>query len=265
MKARILSSAAFALLAVAGTNASAQIVDVVGLTPPSGGSGAVNSHMWTGGAPDSVLWDNGPVFDLPGPPPLSQLISPNSTFGFGAQTAGTTSNAVADNFTVSGGGWNLTQLTFFMYQTGATSFTFTGLNYQITNAHGDPIAWTAGTINNGGLVAYRVQNTTPTNTQRPIFAIQVPVNLFLGDGNYVLRWQAAGTLTSGPWQPPVVPTTGGNGTQSLNGAAFNPAIDVGGNIGVDFPFLVEGTVVPAPGSLAILGLGGLLAARRRRN
>jgi len=32
---------------------------------------------------------------------------------------------------------------------------------------------------------------------------------------------------------------------------------------MELPFTMHGTVVPAPGALALLGLGGLVARRRR--
>ena len=73
------------------------------------------------GAHADTLYNNGPVYDLAGAPNYSQLISPNSTFGFGAQTSA--NNAVADDFT-AGATWNVSKLTFYMYQTGATAFSF---------------------------------------------------------------------------------------------------------------------------------------------
>ena len=152
-----------------------------------------------------------------------------------------------------------------MYQTGAPAFTFTGINYQIANTHGDAISWTGAAVTSGGVSAYRVTSTTLTNRDRPIYAIDVAVNLVLGPGNYVMRWQASGSLASGPWQPPIVPTNGGgNGMQSLANAAFGAAIDTGSGSQVEFPFTISGTVVPAPGAFGLIGIGALVAIRRRR-
>ncbi|MBS0188249.1 MAG: PEP-CTERM sorting domain-containing protein [Planctomycetes bacterium] len=223
----------------------------------------VSSFALVAAAQAAVLFDNGPVYDVAGSPNLSRLISPNTTLGAGAQISA--NNAVADNFTASSS-WNVTKLTFYMYQTGAAStFTFTGLNYQICTSNSDAISWTAGSISNGGLVAYRVGSVT-TDRTRAIFAIDVAVNLNIGPGNYILRWQAAGTLASGPWQPPVVPTNGGgNATQSLAGGAFNPLVDGGtAAAALELPFTISGTEIPAPGALALMGTGALIAARRRR-
>ncbi|MBS0189556.1 MAG: hypothetical protein U0573_08995 [Phycisphaerales bacterium] len=223
----------------------------------------VASFALVAAAQAAVLFDNGPVYDVAGSPNLSRLITPSTTLGAGAQT--TANNAVADNFTASSS-WNITQLTFYMYQTGANStFTFTGLNYQICSSNSDAVSWTSASVSNGGLVAYRVTNTTLTDRTRAIFAINVSVNLNIGPGNYILRWQASGSLASGPWQPPVVPTNGGgNATQSLAGGAFNPLVDTGSSLNMELPFTISGTEVPAPGALALVGVGAIVTTRRRR-
>jgi len=223
----------------------------------------LSSFALAAGAQAVVLYNNGPVFDVAGPPNLSTLIPPNTTLGFGAQVSA--NNAVADNFT-AGAQWNVTKLTFYMYQTGAAStFTFTGMNYQIASSHSDAISWTSAAVTNGGLTAYRVTPTTLADRTRAIFAIDVAVNLLIGPGNYVLRWQANGSLASGPWQPTTAPNNpAGNAQQSLAGGAFAQAIDAGSSLGVELPFTITGTVVPAPSALALMGMGMLVAKRRRR-
>ncbi|MFN0131163.1 MAG: PEP-CTERM sorting domain-containing protein [Phycisphaerales bacterium] len=235
--------------------------DIVDLNA-GGPGGRVNSHAWGGG--DALLWNNGPVSDGTNGSgfPISTLFPTHGTFGFGAQIGA--NNGVAEDFTVGGPGWNVNKLTFFMYQTGATAFTFTGLDYQIVTNNADPIAWTSAVPSNGGLVAYRAQSTTPDVTNRPIFALEVPVALSLSPGNYFMRWRASGSLASGPWQPPVAPYAIGNATQSLAGGAFGPAIDALSTQQAEFPFQIDGTVIPAPASLALLSMGGLVAIRRRR-
>jgi MYXO-CTERM domain-containing protein len=217
-----------------------------------------------GAANAAVLHDNGAVYNIAGSPNLSVLSSSESTLGFGAQISA--NNSVADDFSVSGGGWNVTGLTFYMYQTGATAFSFTGVDYQIASSHSDPVSWTsASSLVDGGLVAYRVTSTTLGATNRPIYAVTVPVSQSLADGNYVLRWRASGSLASGPWQPPVVPSGEvGNAQQSINGGAFTQLAMGTSNGPVELPFQIQGSVVPSPGSLAVLGLGGLIAGRRRR-
>lgn len=256
--------ASVAVVALLSGAAAGQSSDIFSGGSSASAGGRYQGPVYTGGS-DALLWDNGPVTDVVGPPALSVITAPGSLFGAGAQ-GGATNNSVADNFTVGGPGWNVNQLTFFMYQTGAAStFTFTGVNYQIVSNNADPISWTSAVPGNGGLVGYRVTGTTLTNTDRAIFALTVPVALSLTPGNYFLRWQATGSLASGPWQPPVVPTVaGGNSTQSLAGGVYNPLLDAGSAVNVELPFRIDGEIVPAPGTFALLGLGGLLAARRRR-
>ena len=49
------------------------------------------------------------------------------------------------------------------------------------------------------------------------------------------------------------------------GTGANPGSSSGFGFGRnDMAFVIEGDVVPAPGALALLGLGGLVAGRRRR-
>lgn len=260
---RVLGSVA--VVALLSGVAAGQSSDIFSGSTAGSGGGRYQGHTYTGGNTDALLWDNGPVTDVVGPPALSVITAPGTLFGAGAQGGGT-NNSVADDFTVGAGGWNVNQLTFFMYQTGAASaFTFTGVNYQIVSNNADPISWTAAVPGNGGLVGYRVTATTLGDTNRAIFALTVPVALSLTPGNYFLRWQATGSLASGPWQPPVVPSVaGGNSTQSLTGGVYNPLIDTGSSVQLELPFRIDGTVAPAPGSLALLGLAGLAAARRRR-
>jgi hypothetical protein len=60
----------------------------------------------------------------------------------------------------------------------------------------------------------------------------------------------------------------GNAVQSITNAAFAPVTDAGDTLGVEFPFLIQGSLVPEPSTYAML-LAGLAAvaslARRRRH
>ena len=89
-------------------------------------------------------------------------------------------------------------------------------------------------------------DTTLTNNNRPIMANVVTIDTFLPAGTYWLDWQTGGTLASGPWAPPVTilgQTATGNGLQSINGAAFTPALD-GAATQQDLPFVIEGSSSP---------------------
>lgn len=213
-----------------------------------------------GSAASAQLWNNGAAVDGSG---LSILGASDGTLGAGHQISA--GNSVAEDFSAAVA-WNVTGFSFYAYQTGATAFSFTGAAWQIANTHGDALALTSSSVSNGGLVGYRVTTTTLTNTQRPIYRVDVTgLNINLAAGSYVLRWSLSGSLASGPWAPPVPGSVGsGNARQSIAGGAFNPLVDGLSLGGMELPFLIHGTAVPTPASLALLGLGGLAAGRRRR-
>jgi len=217
------------------------------------------------------LYNNGPVV-VGG---VSLLTAPATTYGFGTQAA--SGNTVADNFSVATGGWNVTSLDFFSYQTGAVGFTFTNATWSIisgTNiATGTVVASGTTTVTNGGLVGYRAQSTTPTDQSRAIYRLNADiVDLTLASGNYFLTWSLNGTGASGPWTPPVIGVSG-NALQSTAGGPFATLVDVGSGLGAELPFVINGTAnvgaVPEPATWAMMiggfgAIGGSLRARRRK-
>ncbi|KPF44237.1 hypothetical protein IP87_08540 [beta proteobacterium AAP121] len=214
------------------------------------------------------LYNNGAA--VAGTPPISVIRAGGTLFGAGAQ--GNIPNLVADDFTVGGPGWTVESLSFFSYQSfAASTYTFTGLNWSIVSGDvtsGTVVASGSGTPTNGGLVGYRVTSTTLTNTDRAIFRLDVNVADFdLAPGSYWLRWGITGSLASGPWQPPTADGAFGNAQQSLANAAFAGVVDAGDGLGVEFPFIVQGSLVPEPGTWAMMLAGGLAVAglaRRRK-
>ncbi len=225
-----------------------------------------------GSAQAVELFSNGPVA-AGGPPPISVIRAGGTLFGAGDQA--NLGNFVGDNFSVGGLGWTVESLSFFGYQSfAANAFTFTGATWSIVSGDvntGTVIAsGTNAAVTNGGLAGYRVTSTTLTNTDRAIFRVNVDVPDFnLAPGNYWLRWGLTGTLASGPWQPPTSDGVVGNAVQALSNGAFNPVVDAGDTLGMEFPFVISGTVVaiPEPGTWALFLAGGLAVgamARRRR-
>ncbi len=214
------------------------------------------------------LYNNGAA--VAGSPAISVIRTGGTLFGAGAQ--GNIPNLVAEDFTVSGPGWGVESLSFFSYQSfAASTYTFTGLSWSIVSGDvtsGTLVASGSGTPTNGGLQGYRVTATTLTNTDRAIFRLDVDVADFnLAPGSYWLRWGITGSLASGPWQPPTADGAFGNGQQSLANAAFAGVVDAGDGLGVEFPFIVQGSLVPEPGTWAMMLAGGLAVvglARRRK-
>lgn len=221
-----------------------------------------------GGAQAAQLYSNGPVVNSSG---LSVLTSPSTTLGVGAQAL--SGNSVADDFTVTGNGWNVTSLDFFSYQTGSTAFTLTSAVWSIVSGNingGTVVASGTTSLTDGGLVGYRVSSTTLTNTQRGIYRAQADISdITLSAGTYWLTWSLSGSLASGPWAVPTSDGVLGNAQQSLTGGAYAAIADGGSGVSVELPFVINGSVVavPEPSSYALMLLGGLMVvgiARRAR-
>jgi hypothetical protein len=198
-----------------------------------------------------VLINNGPLINSPGAGAgganVSNLHSGITTFGFGHAVA--TGFRVAEDFTVPAGTtWNIDSIIFFAYQTGSTTTsTMNHVNWSIWDnspAAGGQIILGDTTANDldfsywSGI--YRTTDVDLTNTQRPIMANRIAtsgVGLSLGAGTYWIAWQTGGTLTSGPWAPPITIT---GVTNTGNAIQFNP------NTGV-WADLVDGTLLEPQG------------------
>jgi len=208
---------------------------------------------WAG--PELVLYDNGPLVTHPGggaggaDASALQTALGMSTYGFGAQLSA--GNRVADDFTIASGNWTIETITFFTYQTGSsTTSTITGVNVQIWDGPpnaGGTVVW--GNTTTNVMVSttwsndYRVLDTGLLDSTRPIMAVVAGVNTTLPAGTYWLDWQFDGTLSSGPWAPPVTilgQTTTGNALQYTS-TGWASLIDTGSSTAQGLPFIVEGT------------------------
>ncbi|MCB0005474.1 MAG: hypothetical protein KDE04_03450 [Anaerolineales bacterium] len=225
---------------------------------------------------DALLYDNGSLINSAGTgvggadESVLQTTSLGlNTLGFGHQALN--GNRVADDFTVfHAGGWDVSTITFYAYQTGSTTTsTMTGANLRIWDgvpaAVGSNVIWgdtstnvmTSTTWSN----IYRVtETTTGSNVDRPIMMVVIEVNQQLPAGTYWLDWQVDGSLGSGPWAPPVTingQASTGNGLQSLDdGATFAAALDTGtGTPQQGFPFLIEGQLT-APTDVSFSSFSG---------
>jgi hypothetical protein len=199
-------------------------------------------------------YDNGPLVTHPGggsggadASALQSGLGMN-TYGFGNQYI--YGYRMADDFTVTDpAGWDIDSIEFFAYQTGSTTTsTITGVYYQIWD--GDP-SNPASSVVFGDLTTnrmtgttwsniYRVVDTDLTANNRPIMVNTVSCGTHLAPGTYWLDWMTDGSLSSGPWAPPVSilgQVTTGNALQYTT--AWAPALDTGTPTQQDMPFLIN--------------------------
>lgn len=248
MRKHLLSG--FALLLLSGLSYGQSIVaEKVGASMSFGSPEYATEEVNEG-----TLYSNGPYYNVEGSPNVSFLQDQTlglNTYGFGhAESAG---YRVADD-------WEVTQtvsvesIQFYAYQTGSgTNSTINFVSLAIWDGHpGDPtssIVWgdqfddflTSTTFTG----AYRQLESSPGDTSRPIMiqTLETP-GLVLEPGTYWLDWNAGGTLSSGPWAPPIVITG-----ESFTGNALQ--YDATTNIWSDLidldpqglPFEVNGTTL----------------------
>ena len=206
-------------------------------------------------APADILYDNGGLVNYPGggfggaDASVLETALTLTIYGFGAQVSAT--NSMADDFVVPAPGWQVDEVMLFAYQTGSTTTsTITEVRVQIWD--GDPTA--GGTIIFGDLTTNRMTNTTwsniyrsidtaPLASNRPIMANTASLGVELTPGTYWIQFMFNGTLSSGPWAPPITilntPTTG-NAKQNQNGTWVEA---LSGTFPQGVPFILMGTEV----------------------
>ena len=213
--------------------------------------------VWDG--PRAILYDNGPLITNPSAGPGGADVSALqtalglNTLGAGHQYA--LGYSMADDFVVpSGQVWDVTSITFFAYQTSSpTTSTMTGVYVQIWNGPpngGGSVIWGDLTTNRLSTTAWsNIYRSTDTNytttTNRPIMANVATVTTTLTEGTYWLQWSTDGTLSSGPWAPPISilgQTTTGNALQYTS--AWGALTDSGTLTPQGMPFIINGSVVP---------------------
>ncbi len=157
---------------------------------------------------------------------------------------------MADQFEVPSQ-WDIDQVVFYAYQTGSsTTSSFTGVNFRIWDGvPGEPgsnVVFGDTATNRfdstGWTNVYRYSETT-VNTLRPIMYVIGNAGVTLPAGTYWLDWQLAGTIASGPWQPPITiigQTTTGNGLH-LTTAGWINWVDGGTGTPQGAPFQLWGT------------------------
>ncbi|TVQ60752.1 MAG: hypothetical protein EA379_07580 [Phycisphaerales bacterium] len=249
-----MRTASFAIVAGLATaltaNAGGVLFDNGGMiTHPGAGAGGLNVSM---ASPGALNLAGSNVRQIPGDP------------GF----------RMADDFTVSGN-WIVNSITVFAYETNAAVPTWTGANMNIWSGRpgdaGSAILDTFMAPTVAQTDIYRVFNglANLTNTQRRVNSLTFDLGgMNLGAGTYWIDWQVIGNGSG--WAPFVMlpdPTGGaatttvlGNGRQMTNLGVWQDIAGVDGPL--ELPFIVTG--IPSPGAAALLGIAGLVGARRRR-
>ncbi|MCO5266611.1 MAG: choice-of-anchor J domain-containing protein [Lentimicrobium sp.] len=266
--ARINHTGAYAIVNVSeNTFVANNVVNVAGDSKPLSSNRA-------------LLYDNGPLVNSPGTGVggADESILQNVTLGMTTLGAGiqfASGNHMADDFVVDAN-WTIDQFTFYGYQTGSTTTsTMTGGYLQIYN--GNPS--TGGTVVWGDMTTNRMSSTTFSNiyrlsegtpgTNRPIMEIvcETP-GLTLTPGTYWVEYTLDGSLTSGPWAPPITitgETTTGNALQYLPASGWQPFQDGGTLTPQGLPFLIAGTANNGGGGSTTFDPGEYLGANVYRD
>lgn len=271
-------------LSLAAGRALAQRFDLGPQAAPTAPSAVAPGPLWI--RPEHPLYDNGPLVNRPdrGVDGADESVLQESTLdmvvlGFACHPD--FEARVADDFIVPYNEmWQLDRATFFSYQTGIVSgSTITGLNLRLWNGRpmeeGSEVIFGDTTTNRLTASAwtgmYRVfEHLSGIAADRAVMANTIDLPLLLPPGQYWLDFQLEGSLTSGPWCPPVTlveKALTGNAVSSVdNGLTYITAQDPGPDAPQGLPFLLEGRrlplslEVPAASAGGLTALGGLLAA-----
>lgn len=217
-----------------------------------------------------ILFDSGPLVTHPGggfngadlSALQNQVSLPNipiamNILGFGGPAPG----RLADDFVICDvGGWNISTITVYSYQTGSTPVsTITNVTLRIWDGVpgvvGSNIVFGDSTTNvmtnTCWTGIYRATLTDPLGSTRPVMASILAVNTTLPAGRYWIDYSASGSGASGPFTPPITrlgQSNTGNAMGSADGAAYASSIDNGGSTATyrqGLPFLVRGTSASA--------------------
>ncbi|MBU4354940.1 MAG: C10 family peptidase [Proteobacteria bacterium] len=206
--------------------------------------------------PTNVLFDNGPWVNSPGTgaggadESVVQTSLGLTTYGFSNYVAG--GYRIAEDFTLTTHA-RINKIKFYAYQTGSTTTsTITAVNLRIwdgpPNNSASKVIYGDTTTNRMTDTkwsnTYRVLDTAHGDTQRPVMVNTASINVTLGPGTYWLDWQTDGSLSSGPWAPPITKNgqiTTGNALQyNHSTSSWVAVLDGGTSTQQGFPFIIEG-------------------------
>lgn len=226
------------------------------------------------------IYDNGPLetASLPGFSDLQNTSHLLTVYGYGGQSSATINNICYDEFCVDSA-MVIDEVEIYCYQTGAGNGPSTITGAFIAFFDTDPSTQTfPPTPMAGSPLMTDDQFLTPSNpvsnawsglfrslngngaTNRAIMAVRVKLEDALGNatpmilfpGTYWLGRQASGSLTSGPWLPPIHcenQQTTGNAMQSVTAGTWNNPIVSGGTFSQGMPFKLYGPASTTPGTI----------------
>lgn len=225
----------------------------------------MNSRVWiaaafvaagAGMSQADTLWDQSALNWFGNSHP--NTISGSPPFGSTAYTA--------SDVSVPAGGWNVDSISMYF-----TNFDFSWAPELSGRLNIHPKTGAVPTYNpgEGAIVTMTTQMLNDPVQQQAFYKVTVSgLNTLLTEGDY---WMSITPVAPsgffGPEQG--LPTNGVIGDISLYYSPFNsfgaPPANTWGNVSgtQDAAILVEGTLVPSPAGLALLGLAGLFARRRR--
>jgi Secretion system C-terminal sorting domain len=183
-------------------------------------STSINNTPFNGKIPDyssqgnkGILYENGPLITHPTSGPSGaafSLLQGDSLNSLGMGYQINSYNMVGDDFVCSAN-WDLDSIVFFGYQTNSPlTSTFQTHHFMILDGHPDSAATQLvfGDTTTNVLIdtywsgIYRGSDTT--STARPIMRNVCDADgCTLTPGTYYIIWRAQGSLTSGPWAPPI--------------------------------------------------------------
>jgi|GEM_PF-1996277 len=227
-----------------------------------------------------VLWDNGSMVTHPGAGAGGADVSMASLVPNTAGSNVTGNVQRADDFTVGAEGWLVSTIQMFGYDTNFATPRFESATITIRSGtpDGAVVASESATWELAGI--NRTFNGVGNlgNTARQIQRVTADFgDLELAPGVYWVALSIVNTTGGNNWMSfvmdpnPADPndpiTRVGNAYVSTNGGVdWNPFVVGTGdwNQSPELPFIVSGSIIPAPGAMALLGMGGLIAGRRRR-
>jgi len=245
------------------------------------------------GASATILYSNGSQITNPGAGFNGADVDQASADVNGSNTvskSGSTIRKYTDDFVVPAAGWTITSATGYAWSS-ATYPSFpptspiTAITAQLwsaapSGASTGLIATSTTIIDNSWTGTYWIPNGTVnlSNNLAPIMAVTADFgSLFLNAGTYWVSFgftalaPGGGTSAStgyimsldGSGNPVTNTGNGRAGLSTNNGSTYIWSAQQTARGGVEFPFLINGSV-PAPGAAVLLGFAGLAAARRRR-